>query len=181
MFAAIREQRAEVVTDHIERFTESGIQLKSGRALQADIIVLATGLNLKFMGGAQLTVDGRAIDASKLFVYRGMMFGNVPNLAQVFGYTNSSWTLKSDLTGDYVCRLLNHMRRTGTRIAIPRLQEGTVEEEPMLNFSSGYVLRSIGQFPKQGIRLPWRLYQNYVLDFLLLHLRPLRDKVLEFK
>jgi len=181
MFAAIREQRAEVVTDHIERFTESGIQLESGRALQADIIVLATGLNLKFMGGAQLTVDGRAIDPSKLFVYRGMMFGNVPNLAQVFGYTNSSWTLKSDLTGDYVCRLLNHMRRTGTRIAVPRLQEGTVEEEPMLNFTSGYVLRSIGQFPKQGIRLPWRLYQNYVLDFLLLHLRPLRDKVLEFK
>jgi monooxygenase len=110
-----------------------------------------------------------------------MMFGNVPNLAQVFGYTNSSWTLKSDLTGDYVCRLLNHMRSTGTRMAIPRLQEGTVEAEPMLNFSSGYVQRSVDQFPKQGTRLPWRLYQNYVLDFLLLHLWPLRDKVLEFK
>jgi monooxygenase len=181
LFAAIREQRAEVVTDHIERFTESGIQLKSGRILQADIIVLATGLNLKFMGGAQLTVDGAAIDSSRLFVYRGMMFGNVPNLAQVFGYTNSSWTLKSDLTGNYVCRVLNHMRRTGTRMAIPRLQAGAVEEEPMLNFTSGYVLRSVGQFPKQGTNLPWRLYQNYILDFLLLHLRPLRDKVLEFK
>jgi monooxygenase len=181
LFAAIRERRAEVVTDHIEQITERGIRLASGRELEADIIVLATGLNMKFMGGVRLTVDGVAIDPSRLFVYRGMMFGNVPNLAQVFGYTNASWTLKSDLTGDYVCRLLNHMRRTGMRVAIPRLQEGAVEAEPMLDFTSGYVLRAVGQLPKQGSRLPWRLYQNYILDFLLLHLRPLRDKVLEFK
>ena len=181
MFKAIREQRAEVVTDQVERFTERGIRLQSGRELAADIIVLATGLNLKFMGGAQLSVDGRAVDPSQLYVYRGMMFGNVPNLAQVFGYTNASWTLKSDLTGDFICRLLNYMRKTGTSVAMPRLQEGTVEEEPMLNLNSGYVLRSVGQFPKQGTRLPWRLYQNYILDFLQLRLRPLRDKVLEFR
>ncbi len=181
MFKAIREQRAEVVTDQVERFTERGIRLHSGRELAADIIVLATGLNLKFMGGAQLSVDGRAVDPSQLYVYRGMMFGNVPNLAQVFGYTNASWTLKSDLTGDFICRLLNYMRKTGTSVAMPRLQEGTVEEEPMLNLNSGYVLRSVGQFPKQGTRLPWRLYQNYILDFLQLRLRPLRDKVLEFR
>jgi monooxygenase len=181
MFKAIREQRAEVVTEQVERFTERGIRLQSGRELAADIIVLATGLNLKFMGGAQLSVDGRAVDPSQLYVYRGMMFGNVPNLAQVFGYTNASWTLKSDLTGDFICRLLNYMRKTGTSVAMPRLQEGTVEEEPMLNLNSGYVLRSVGQFPKQGTRLPWRLYQNYILDFLQLRLRPLRDKVLEFR
>ena len=181
MFTAIRERRAEVVTDQVERFTERGIRLQSGRELAADIIVLATGLNLKFMGGAQLSVDGRAVDPSQLYVYRGMMFGNVPNLAQVFGYTNASWTLKSDLTGDFICRLLNYMRKTGTSVAMPRLQEGTVEEEPMLNLNSGYVLRSVGQFPKQGTRLPWRLYQNYILDFLQLRLRPLRDKVLEFR
>ncbi|MBK6739651.1 MAG: NAD(P)/FAD-dependent oxidoreductase [Haliea sp.] len=181
MFTAIRERRAEVVTDQVERFTERGIRLQSGRELAADIIVLATGLNLKFMGGAQLSVDGRAVDPSQLYVYRGMMFGNIPNLAQVFGYTNASWTLKSDLTGDFICRLLNYMRKTGTSVAMPRLQEGTVEEEPMLNLNSGYVLRSVGQFPKQGTRLPWRLYQNYILDFLQLRLRPLRDKVLEFR
>jgi cation diffusion facilitator CzcD-associated flavoprotein CzcO len=181
MFKAIREQRAEVVTDHIERFTEDGIRLQSGRELKADIVVLATGLNLKFMGGAQLTVDGDAIDPSQLFVYRGMMFGNVPNLAQVFGYTNASWTLKSDLTGDFVCRVLNYMRKTGVCVVTPRLQEGTIEEEPMLNLSAGYIMRSVGKFPKQGVRLPWRLYQNYILDFIQLRLRPLRDKVLEFK
>lgn len=181
MFAAIREKRAEVVTDHIERFTETGIRLKSGRELEADIIVLATGLNMIFMGGARLTVDGKLIEPSQLYVYRGMMFGNVPNLAQVFGYTNSSWTLKSDLTGDFICRLLNEMRESGARVVVPRLQEGSVEEEPMLNMNSGYVLRAVGKFPRQGTRLPWRLYQNYILDFVQLRLRPLRDKVLEFR
>ncbi len=181
MFDAIREQRAEVVTDHIDRFTEAGIRLQSGRELDADIVVLATGLNLKFMGGARLTVDGRSIDPSQLFVYRGMMFGNIPNLAQVFGYTNASWTLKSDLTGDYICRVLNYMRKTGVNVVTPRLQEGTVEEEPMMNLNSGYIMRARSLFPKQGVKLPWRLYQNYILDFLQLRLRPLRDKVLEFR
>ncbi|HEY6130929.1 MAG TPA: NAD(P)/FAD-dependent oxidoreductase [Halioglobus sp.] len=181
LFASIREQRAEVVTDRIERITADGIQLTSGRALEADIIVLATGLNMKFMGGAQLSVDGVAVEPSSLFVYRGMMFGNVPNLAQVFGYTNASWTLKSDLTGNYVCRLLNHMRRTGARIATPRLREGAIDAEPIFDFSSGYVLRALDKFPRQGIRWPWRLYQNYILDFLQLRLSPIRDRVLEFK
>jgi monooxygenase len=181
LFASIREGRAEVVTDHIERFTAGGIELKSGRVLAADIIVLATGLNMKFMGGTQLWVDGTAINPASLYIYRGMMFGNVPNLAQVFGYTNASWTLKSDLTGEYICRLLNHMRSTGARVATPRLPEGAVEEEPMIDFSSGYVLRALGQLPRQGSKLPWRLYQNYILDFVQLRLLPLRDKVLELK
>jgi len=180
LFNAIRSGKAEVVTDHIERLTERGIRLASGRELEADIIVMATGLNMKFMAGAPLSVDGRAIDPSRLYVYRGMMFGDVPNLAQVFGYTNASWTLKSDLTGSFVCRLLNHMRRTGTRIVVPRVPAGGIEEAPMLNLNSGYVLRAVDQFPKQGRHLPWRLYQNYILDFLQLRLKPLRDNVLEF-
>lgn len=181
LFAAVREKRAEVVTDHIDRFTATGIQLQSGRALDADIIVLATGLNMKFIGGAQLTVDNEPIDPSRLFVYRGMMLANVPNLVQVFGYTNASWTLKSDLTGQFVCRLLNRMRRTGARMAVPRVPAGGIEEEPMLDFSSGYILRAMDKFPRQGKQLPWRVYQNYIVDFLNLRFRPLRDKVLNFK
>ncbi len=181
LFAAIRNKRAEVVTDHIDCFTKTGIQLKSGRELEADIVVLATGLNMKFIGGTQLTIDGEEVDPSKLFVYRGMMLANVPNLVQVFGYTNASWTLKSDLTGQFVCRLLNHMRKSGTKIAVPRAEADGIEQEPMLDFSSGYVLRAVDQFPKQGKRLPWRVYQNYIVDFLNLRLRPLRDKVLQFK
>jgi cation diffusion facilitator CzcD-associated flavoprotein CzcO len=181
MFAAIREKRAEVVTDHIERFTATGIRLQSGRELAADIIVLATGLNLKFMGGAKLTVDGKPIEPSQLFAYRGMMFSNVPNLVQVFGYTNASWTLKSDLVGRFVCRLLNHMRDTGKRIAVPLMRDGAVEEEPLLNLHSGYVMRSVGEFPKQGRSFPWRMYQNYIMDFVHLRLFRFQDKVLQFR
>lgn len=181
LFEAVRSERAEVVTDTIDRFTPGGILLDSGEELAADIIVLATGLNLKFIGGATLTVDGEEIDPSNLFVYRGMMLANIPNLVQVFGYTNSSWTLKSDLTGQFVCRILNRMRKTGTSVAIPRMPAGGVEEEPMLDFTSGYILRSIDEFPRQGKHLPWRVYQNYIIDFLNLRLRPLRDKVLQFR
>jgi len=181
LFEAIREQRAEVVTDTIERFTPRGLLLDSGEELEADIIVLATGLNLKFIGGATLVVDGEVIEPSRLFVYRGMMLAGIPNLVQVFGYTNSSWTLKSDLTGRFVCRILNHMRRTGATVAVPAMPAGGVEAAPMLDFNSGYILRSIGTFPRQGTRLPWRVYQNYIIDFINLRLRPLRDKVLQFR
>lgn len=181
LFAAVREKRAEVVTDKIDHFTSGGIHLESGRDLDADIIVLATGLNMKFLGGMTLSVDGEVKDPGKLFVYRGMMLANVPNMVQVFGYTNASWTLKSDLTGQYVCRLLNHMRSTGATTAVPRVSEEAIEEEPMLDFSSGYIRRAVDKFPKQGKRLPWRVYQNYIVDFLNLRLRPLRDKVLEIR
>ncbi len=179
MFRAIRDDRADVVTDHIDHFTADGIKLKSGQELVADIVVLATGLNLKFLGGAQLTVDEAHIEPSDLRVYRGMMFGNVPNLVQVFGYTNSSWTLKSDLTAQYACRLFNAMRRSGARVFVPRLQEGTIEDEPMVAFTSGYVQRSVDKFPRQGKQLPWRVYSNYIIDYLNLRFRPLRDSVLD--
>ncbi len=181
LFDAVRNERAEVVTDTIDRFTRRGVRLDSGGELEADIIVLATGLNLKFIGGTTLTVDGEAADPSKLFVYRGMMLANVPNLVQVFGYTNSSWTLKSDLTGQFVCRILNRMKRTGTTMAVPRMPAEGVEEEPMLDFTSGYIVRSIDKFPRQGKHLPWRVYQNFIIDFINLKFRPLKDKVLQFR
>jgi cation diffusion facilitator CzcD-associated flavoprotein CzcO len=181
LFEAIREQRAEVVTDTIDRFTARGLLLDSGEELEADIIVLATGLNLKFIGGATLVVDGEDVEPSRLVVYRGMMLAGIPNLVQVFGYTNSSWTLKSDLTGRFVCRILNHMRKTGATVAVPVMPAGGVEAVPMLDFNSGYIQRSIDTFPRQGTRLPWRVYQNYIIDFINVRLRPLRDKVLQFR
>ena len=181
MFIALREKRAEVVTDQIDRFTANGILLQSGRELEADIIVLATGLNLVYMGAMELTVDGQAIDPSEHFVYRGMMLSDVPNLAQAFGYTNSSWTLKADLTAEYVCRMLNHMRKTGTSAAIPVFAPGSVTEEPMLDFTSGYVQRAMDEFPKQGTKTPWRVYQNYFKDLFSLRFSSLTKTALKFR
>jgi monooxygenase len=181
MFEVIRDGRAEVVTDHIARFTPGGILLTSGRELAADIVVLATGLNMLFMGDISLEVDGHAIDPSEQFVYRGALLSNVPNLAQVFGYTNASWTLKADLTADYVCRLLNHMRRSGTHQVLARLEPGEVVEEPILALNAGYILRARDRFPKQGMESPWRVYQNYILDLLSLRFSSLRDSGLEFR
>ena len=180
MFAAIREGRAEVVTDHIAHFTATGIQLQSGAHLEADIVVMATGLNLKFAGGVEYQIDGRPIDFTEHYIYRGMMFSDLPNMAFTVGYTNSSWTLKVDLTANYVCRLLNHMKKHGYARVMPRLK-GTVEQEPFLDFDAGYVLRSRNQFPKQGNRLPWKNYQNYIRDFISLRLGKLRDEELEFQ
>ena len=180
MFAAIREGRAEVVTDHIDQFNREGIQLKSGKQLDADIVILATGLNLKFAGGVEYSVDGKALDFTDHFIYRGMMFSDLPNMAFTVGYTNSSWTLKADLTGQYVCRLLNKMVRSGYASVTPRLK-GDIDEVPLLDFDAGYVLRAREQFPKQGNRLPWKNYQNYIRDFIGLRLGRLNDDELEFR
>ncbi|MDX1733959.1 MAG: NAD(P)/FAD-dependent oxidoreductase [Halioglobus sp.] len=180
MFAAIREKRAEVVTDHIDRFTKDGIALKSGGHLEADIIVLATGLNLLFMGGVQLRVDGVAVTPAEHFVYRGMMLSDVPNFVQTMGYTNSSWTLKADLTAQYVCRVLNHMRRRDKHTAVAVLHRGSVTEEPMMDFSSGYIQRSIEEFPRQARERPWRVFQNYFLDIISLRFSSLTRTALRF-
>jgi cation diffusion facilitator CzcD-associated flavoprotein CzcO len=180
LFASLREGRASVVTDQIETFTENGLKLKSGKELEADIIVTATGLNLQVMNGLKLTVDGQRVDPSKVLAYKGMMYEGVPNLISFFGYTNASWTLKADLTADYVCRLLNHMQKTGMRQATPRNNDPAVEQRPWLDFSSGYVQRSIAKFPKQGDRAPWKLHQNYALDILLLRHSKIDDGVMEF-
>jgi cation diffusion facilitator CzcD-associated flavoprotein CzcO len=179
LFDAIRNGSASIVTDHIETFTERGIALRSGTELEADIIITATGLVLEVLGGLSLTVDGRAIDLSRQFAYKGMMFSDVPNLASSFGYTNASWTLKCDLTCSYVCRLLNHLDRVGLRQCTPRVRT-TIDPQPWLDFSSGYVQRSIAKFPRQGTKRPWRAYQNYLLDLLAFKFAQVDDGAMEF-
>ena len=179
LFRAIREGRASVVTDRIETFTETGLQLESGEHLSADVIVTATGLVLKIMAGMELVVDGRTVDMSKTLAYKGMMYSDVPNLAQAFGYTNASWTLKCDLTAEYVCRLLKLMDRNGYTRCTPRRDDPTIEEEPVLDFTSGYVLRALHTLPKQGSKTPWRVHQNYVKDVAMLRFGRL-DDAMEF-
>ena len=180
LFAVIKAGRATVVTDHIDTFTERGLRLRSGAELEADLVVTATGLELKALGGVGLTVDGAKIELSKTMSYKGMMYTDVPNLASCIGYTNASWTLKCDLTCAYVCRLLNHLEKGGYRRCTPRSSDPSVTREPWIDFSSGYIQRSIDMFPKQGSRAPWRLYQNYALDTLSLAFAPLEDGAMEF-
>ncbi len=167
LFESIRTRRASVVTDQIESFTETGIRLRSGATLEADLIVTATGLNLQVLSDLQITVDGVRVDLAETMAYKGMMFSGIPNLALSMGYTNASWTLKCDLTCGYVTRLLNHMAKRGYTQCCPRAG-ADLPKEPMLDFSSGYVQRSIAKFPKQSTKAPWRLYQNYVLDIFAL-------------
>jgi monooxygenase len=180
LFESLSEGRASVVTDQIETFTEKGIRLASGAELDADLIVTATGLNLLALGGMQLAVDGRDVEVSETMSYKGMMLSGVPNLAIAFGYTNASWTLKADLTCEYVCRLLNHMDAGGYVECRPSERDPAMPEEPFIDFSSSYVLRSIDKFPKQGARAPWRLYQNYALDIFSLRFGSLTDEGIEF-
>jgi monooxygenase len=180
LFRALRSGRAEVVTDEIESFTETGLSLKSGSSLDADLIVTATGLELQVLGGLEADVDGRRVDWSKTLTYKGMMFEGLPNLASAVGYTNASWTLKCDLTCEYVCRLLNRMKRHGWRQCTPRNGDPTLAELPWIDFSSGYVRRSMHLFPKQGARAPWKLYQNYARDLLLLRWGRLEDGAMAF-
>lgn len=181
LFQAIRSGRVEVITDHIDSFTERGLRLRSGAELEADVIVTATGLEMVPLGGVALEVDGEAIDPGKQMAYKGMMCSNVPNLAVALGYTNASWTLKVDLTCRYVCRLLKYMRRKGYSQCTPRRVDPTVLEQPMIDFTSGYVLRAVDKFPRQGSKAPWRLYQNYALDWVALCLRSVRDRAVEFR
>ncbi|MGI4733275.1 MAG: flavin-containing monooxygenase [Janthinobacterium lividum] len=168
LFAALRAGRAAVVTDRIARFVPDGIVLESGDTLAADVIVTATGLELKLMGGVPLDVDGRRLDLGQALQYRGMMFDGVPNLAFTFGYTNASWTLKADLVSRYVCRLLNAMRRRGVAQATPHNDDPAMPTQPFADFTSGYVQRAAAGLPRQGSRRPWRLHQNYLLDLMAL-------------
>jgi monooxygenase len=179
LFQAIAAGSASVVTDRIETFTETGLKLASGTELQADLVVTATGLNMLPLGGIQLTVDDRRVELPETIAYKGMMLGGVPNLAFAIGYTNASWTLKAELTCEYVCRLLNQMDARGYRICTPRNRDPSVKPEPFIDFSSGYILRAIDKFPRQGSRAPWRLYQNYPLDILKLRYGEIEDEAME--
>lgn len=180
LFRAIRSGRVSVVTDQIVKFTRQGILLESGQELQADIIVTATGLKLLALGGIRLFVDGAVIDPGRALTYKGLMLSNVPNCAFCVGYTNASWTLRADLSSMYVCRLINYMDRRGYRQCLPHYNGSPVETQPLLGLKSGYVQRAVDLFPKQGLKAPWVLRQNYLFDLLSLHLGAVDDGTLVF-
>jgi monooxygenase len=179
-FAAIRTGRATVVTDAIETFTEAGLKLRSGRTLDADVVVTATGLNLLALGGMELNVDGRKIALGEQLAYRGSMLEGVPNFAFTVGYTNASWTLKADLVAEYVCRILDHMDRHGYDSCVPVNDDADLQRGPLLDFQAGYVLRSLTAFPQAGDKQPWRLGMNYFQDLVTLRHKKVDDGALRF-
>jgi cation diffusion facilitator CzcD-associated flavoprotein CzcO len=180
LFGALRRGDAEVVTDTIERFTPTGVRLASGRELDADVVVTATGLDLLLVGGLRIVVDGEEVKAPQTMAYRAMMLSGVPNFAFTIGYTNSSWTLKADLVADYVCRLLAHLDARGLSVAVPR-RDPDVGDAPFMDFTPHYVLRSLDDLPVQGDREPWRLRQSYLHDRRQLRRTPIDDGVLELR
>jgi cation diffusion facilitator CzcD-associated flavoprotein CzcO len=180
LFKAISDGTVSIVTDRIERFTKDGLALRSGDHLDADVIVAATGLELLFLGGIRLTVDGEIVDPSTRLTYKGMMLEDVPNLAVAVGYTNASWTLKCDLTCDYVCRLLNHMHSRGQVACVPHNTSGSVSDGPLLGLTSGYIQRSAHLLPRQGSHQPWRVHQSYLRDYRALKLSELEDDAMTF-
>jgi monooxygenase len=163
-FAAITSGKADVVTDHIEEFTATGLRLRSGAELAADVIITATGLNLLPLGAISMTVDGAALVVSEHVTYKGMMLDGVPNMAFAIGYTNASWTLKVDLVASYVTRMLGFMRERGYVTVTPRVPAGGLATSPLIDMSSGYLERSRHLLPLQGDRVPWRLHQHYFKD-----------------
>jgi cation diffusion facilitator CzcD-associated flavoprotein CzcO len=180
LFKSLSSGDASVVTDQIERFTEKGLLLTSGDELEADIIVTATGLELLFLGGIDLRVDGERVDPATRLTYKGMMIEGVPNLALAIGYTNASWTLKCDLTCDYVCRLLNHMRARGVTKCVARDHGAAAAAGPILGLTSGYIQRSAHLLPKQGTTHPWKVHQSYLRDYRALKMSDVDDSVMDF-
>ena len=179
-FAAIRAGTVDVATGEIDTFTETGIRLKDGTTLDADLVVSATGLVMKVMKGVELVVDGRTVTPSQSVSYKGAMFAGVPNFVSVFGYTNASWTLKADLVARWVCRILNHMRRTGARVCLPPAVDPAMPRLPWVDFSSGYFQRALAELPRQGPVRPWKLNQNYLVDILALRFGRVDDGVMRF-
>lgn len=182
-FRAMKKNKAEVVTDHIDRFVPEGIRLRSGRVLPADIVVTATGLELLAFGGITPSVDGTEVRLPDQFVWQGAMLTGVPNFAVCIGYTNASWTLRADLSSRLVCKVLNFMDKQNYAAVVPETR-GAMDEKPLLDLASGYIQRSIGDFPRQGDRHPWKVRQNYLLDSaavlrtdLRKSLRPVRARV----
>lgn len=180
LFKAIRRGDAEVVTDTIESFTETGIKLTSGTELPADVVVTATGFNLQLLGGASLSIDGKPADLTKHMAYRGLMLDEIPNHAFTVGYTNSSWTLKADLVSDYVCRLLNYMDEHDYDVVVPHNSDSSITERPLLDFGAGYVQRSLSALPNQGSKAPWKLSMSYPKDWYELPRSPMEDGILQF-
>ncbi|GAB5565869.1 MAG: NAD(P)/FAD-dependent oxidoreductase [Winogradskyella sp.] len=181
MFKTIKSGKGVMVTDTIKSFTKSGILLDSGKALNADIIVTATGLNIKVFGGIKGTVDGKLIDTSQIHTYRGCMASEVPNLVFAVGYTNASWTLKVDLVAQFTTRLLNHMKKNNYKACTPRFDTDIFKTERLLDFDAGYILRAKDQLPKQGNKLPWKIYQHYIKDVFMIKYGKVKDKYLEYR
>jgi cation diffusion facilitator CzcD-associated flavoprotein CzcO len=180
LFNVLKAGKASIVTDTIDTFTETGIRLASGRELEADIIVTATGLRMRLMAGITLEVDGVPVDLGQTLSYKGIMYSDVPNLAQVIGYTNASWTLKCELITGYVCRLLNYMDKHGYTVCLPKRPAGEQGLESAVGLTSGYVERARATLPRQGARRPWRTYNNYLRDVLNMQLAPINDGTLQF-
>ncbi len=178
LFRAITDGSVSVVTDRITSFTETGLLLESGQVLEADLVVTATGITLLMLGGMTISVDGRGVDLSEAVTYKSLMIGGVPNLAFTFGYTNSSWTLKSDLAARYLCRLLHHMDEHGFSVCIPTPPDPSMPTAPYLDLSSGYIRRSPDEFPKQGTTAPWRVRHNYPFDLVTFRYGRVDDGVL---
>ena len=181
LFDAIKTGAVSMATDRIERFVNEGIRLVSGETLRADIIVTATGMRMRIMDGIEIIVDGEAVELGDSLSYKGIMYSNIPNLASSFGYTNASWTLKCELICEYVCRLLNYMERRDYKHCVPRLEADSQTAAPMIDFTSGYVRRAQADLPKQGSQHPWKVYQNYIKDLLMMRYGRLNDGVMEFR
>jgi cation diffusion facilitator CzcD-associated flavoprotein CzcO len=180
LFKAVTAGSASIVTDHIKSFTASGVSLKSGRELQADIIITATGLNLQLFGGTQLSLDGQAVDLAGKVAFKGMMLDGIPNFAFAVGYTNSSWTLKIGLLCEHFCRLLAYMDRQAYSICYPQLPAADMPTRPLLDFGAGYVQRAISILPRQGPAAPWLMSMNYLDDVKLMRSGPVEDSCLKF-
>ena len=180
LFKTIRKGNADVVTDTIDTFVPEGIKLSSGQVLEADIIVTATGLNLRLFGGAEIRRNGEPVDPTKSMSYKGMMLSGMPNMAFTIGYTNASWTLKADLVSEYVCRILNYMDANGFDTVVPEHPGDSIEERPLMDFTPGYVLRALDSLPKAGAKSPWKLKQNYFLDIRMIRQGKVDDEALHF-
>ncbi len=181
LFHSIKEGKVEVVTDTIKQFTPKGILLASGKELEADIIVTATGLKVQLLGGMSMHINGELGDTGKTHCYRGVMFSDVPNFAITVGYTNASWTLKCDLSCQFVTKVLNFMEKNNYTVCTPRFDSTEFKSEPLLDFDAGYVLRAFDSLPKQGSKHPWKVYQNYIKDLFSLKMESVNDKYLEYK
>jgi cation diffusion facilitator CzcD-associated flavoprotein CzcO len=180
LFSAIKDNRANVVTDTIDTFTPTGILLNSGNEIEADIVISATGIELNALNDINVSVDGVKVEANRKLSYKGMMLSGVPNLAITFGYVNSSWTLRADLTCEYVCRLINTMDKEGCAACSPEEDLNALVEDDYIDFTSGYVQRALDRLPKQGKKSPWRNYQNYLLDIFYVRLFSIKDSTLRF-
>jgi len=180
LFRSIRSGKAKIVTNTIKSFVKDGIELNSGEKLEADIIITATGLKVQLFGGMKLSVDEKPLELSQSPAFKGVMLSDIPNFAFAVGYTNASWTLKSDLNCIYVTKVLNHMTAKNLSVCTPKFDHQNMEQEELLDFDAGYILRAKHLLPKQGAKAPWKVHQNYIKDLFALKYSSVKDKYLQY-